>query len=183
MFDTMTMTKVVGGFCGTLLVFLLGGWVAETIYAAPEAHASEGEEGEVHQAYVIPVEDGGEGGGEAQGSPEELAAEFEAVFASADAAAGEGEFRPCASCHSLEPGDNRTGPTLAGVVGRPVDAVEGFDYSGALEEVAEVWDPQHLNLFLTDPQGYAPGTKMNFRGIRDVEDRANLIAYLSTISG
>ena len=69
------------------------------------------------------------------------------------------------------------------MVGRPVDAVEGFDYSGALEEVAEVWDPQHLSLFLTDPQGYAPGTKMNFRGIRDVQDRANLIAYLATNPG
>lgn len=181
MFDTMTMTKVVGGVCGTLLVFLLGGWAAEVIYTDPEAEAAEGEE--VNQAYVIPVEESAGGGGGEEVSAEDLAAEFEAAFAAADPAAGESEFTPCKSCHALAAGDNRTGPTLAGVVGRPVDSVEGFDYSGALEQVAEVWDPQNLNLFLTDPQGYAPGTKMNFRGIRDVQDRANLIAYLATNPG
>ena len=56
MFDTMTLTKIVGGFCGAFLVFLLGGWAAEAIYHEPETHA-EGEE--VHQAYVIPVSEGG----------------------------------------------------------------------------------------------------------------------------
>ena len=115
--------------------------------------------------------------------PEERIAEFQAVFASADAAAGEGEFRPCAACHSLAAGDNKTGPYLAGVVGRPVDTASGYDYSGALEQVVDVWTPEHLNFFLEDPQGYTPGTKMNFRGIDNVQDRANLIAYLQTISG
>jgi cytochrome c len=180
MFDTMTLTKIVGGFCGALLIFLLGGWLAEIIYHTGATAHAEGEE--VHQAYIIPVEGGG-GEAEPEASPEELIAEFQAVFASADAAAGEGEFRPCSACHSLEPGQNGTGPTLAGVVGRPVDAVEGYDYSGALEQVADVWSPEHLNFFLEDPDGYAPGTKMNFNGIRDVQDRANLIAYLATISG
>ena len=56
MFDTMTLTKVVGGLCGTLLVFLLGGWAADIIYSGGGGH------GEVAQAYSIPVEEGGEGG-------------------------------------------------------------------------------------------------------------------------
>lgn len=181
MFDTMTLTKIVGGFCGTLLVFLLGGWAAEAIYGGGEAVHAEGEE--VQQAYVIPVE-GGEGEeAAAEVTPEQLTAEFQTAFAAADAAAGEGEFRPCSACHSLAEGENRTGPTLAGVVDRPVDVVEGFDYSGALEQVADVWSPDNLNLFLLNPKQYAPGTKMNFNGIRDVQDRANLIAYLATNPG
>ena len=179
MFDTMTLTKIVGGLCGAFLVFLLGGYAAESIYTEP-VHHGEGEE--VHQAYVIPVE-GGEGEAVAEASPEELAAQFQEAFAVADAAAGEGEFRPCSACHSLAAGDNRTGPTLAGVVDRAVDSVDGFDYSGALEQVADVWSPEHLNGFLADPQGYAPGTKMNFNGIKDVQDRANLIAYLASNPG
>lgn len=178
MFDTMTLTKLVGGFCGAFLVFLLGGYAAESIYTQPEHHG-EGEE--VHQAYVIPVE--GAESAEPEASPEELAAQFQEAFAAADPAAGEGEFRPCSACHSLADGDNRTGPSLFGVVDRPVDAVAGFDYSGALEQVVDVWSPDHLNGFLADPQGYAPGTKMNFNGIKDVQDRANLIAYLQTNPG
>jgi cytochrome c len=180
MFDTMTLTKIVGGFCGALLVFLLGGWLAQIVYGTGEESHAEGEE--LHQAYIIPVEEAG-GEAVAEATPEERLAEFQAAFASADAAAGEGEFRPCAACHALEAGDNRTGPYLAGVVGRPSDSADGYDYSGALEQVVDVWTPEHLNFFLEDPQGYTPGTKMNFNGIRNVQDRANLIAYLQTISG
>jgi cytochrome c len=180
MFDTMTLTKIVGGFCGAFLVFLLGGFVAEQIYHTPEASHAEGEE--VHQAYVIPVEEGG-GEAAAERTPEEIAAEFQEAFAAADPAAGEGEFRACAGCHALEAGKNGTGPYLYGVVGRPADSAEGYEYSLALEEVVDVWTPEHLNLFLEDPQGYTPGTKMNFNGIRDVQDRANLIAYLDSLDG
>ena len=179
MFDTMTLTKIVGGFCGAFLVFLLGGYAAESIYTEPEHHG-EGEE--VHQAYVIPVE-GGETEAAPEQTPEEAAAEFQEAFAAADPAAGEGEFRPCSACHSLAEGDNRTGPTLHGVVDRPVDAVAGFDYSGALAQVGEAWTPEALNHFLASPKDAAPGTKMNFAGIKDVQDRANLIAYLASNPG
>ncbi|TNC49345.1 c-type cytochrome [Rubellimicrobium rubrum] len=181
MFDTMTLTKIVGGFCGTLLVFLLGGWAAQAIYGGGETHVAEGEE--LHQAYVIPVESGEGGEAVAEVTPEQLTAEFQEAFAAADPAAGEGEFRPCSACHSLAQGENRTGPTLYGVVDRPVDAIEGFDYSGALEQVAESWTADALNLFILAPTDYAPGTKMNFNGIKDVQDRANLIAYLATNPG
>lgn len=180
MFDTMTLTKIVGGFCGALLIFLLGGWLASIVYGTAEESRAEGEE--LQQAYIIPVEDAN-APAEAEATPEERLAEFQTAFASADAAAGEAEFRPCSACHSLEAGDNRTGPYLAGVVGRPVDTASGYDYSGALEQVVDVWDPEHLNFFLEDPQGYTPGTKMNFNGIKNVQDRANLIAYLATIPG
>lgn len=174
MFDTMTITKAVAGVCTALLIFLFGKWAAESLYGgAAEAH------GEEHaQAYVIPVESAE---GEAHG--EEAAEEtvdFATLYAAADAAAGEGLWRNCRACHALEAGKNGTGPSLFGVVGRTVDSAEGYAYSGALVAAFDVWTPDHLNTFLENPKGAAPGTKMTFKGIANAEDRANLIAYLAT---
>ena len=174
MFDTMTLPKIVGGFCGTFLVFLLGGWAAELIYEPAEDHG----EGEHTQAYVIPVEESAGGGDEAA---EEV--DVEAVLASGDAAAGEGLFRNCRSCHSVEAGQNMTGPTLHGVVGRAIDTVPDFNYTGALEQVGEEWSPENLFHFLENPRGVAPGTAMTYAGMRSPEDRANLIAWLATQDG
>ena len=168
MFDTMTMTKVVGGLCGTLLVFLLGGWAAELVYH------SGGHGDEAHAAYVILPE-----GGETEEVVDE-GPSFEEVYAMADAGAGEALWRNCASCHSLEPGENKTGPSLYGVVGRATGTEDGFSYSGSLVAVTETWSPEALDGFLENPRGYAPGTTMSFNGLRKIEDRANLIAYLAT---
>jgi len=174
MFDTMTITKTIAGVCTALLIFLFGKWAAESLYGG----AAEGHGAEHAQAYVIPVENAE---GEAHG--EEAAEEgpdFATLYASADAAAGEGLWRNCRACHSLEAGKNGTGPSLHGVVGRTVDTADGYSYSGALEAVFDVWSPEHLDTFLTNPKGAAPGTKMTFKGIAKAEDRANLIAYLAT---
>lgn len=171
MFDTMTMTKAIGGFCGTFLVFLLGGWAAELIYHGGGGHGDHHD-----QAYVIPVESDVVEEVIEEGPP------FMDVYAMADAAAGEGAFRPCAACHKLD-GTDGVGPHLDGVVDRAVSSVDGFGYSGSLIAVAEQWTPENLNGFLADPKGYAPGTAMNFRGVRTVEDRANLIAYLASVGG
>lgn len=169
MFDTMTTTKIIGGFCSTFLVFLLGAWLAEEVYH------SGGHYGE--QAYVIEVE----GAGEAEEAVEEVP--FAVVFASASATDGEGLWRGCRSCHALEAGNHGTGPALYGVVNRPVQIYDDFSYSGALIEAADVWTPENLDAFLENPRGYAPGTAMSYNGMRDAEDRANLIAYLATIGG
>ncbi|GAA6181457.1 MULTISPECIES: cytochrome c family protein [unclassified Shimia] len=176
MFDTMTMTKVVGALCGTLLVFLLGGWTAETLYhTGPSGHG----DGHAQQAYVIEVEGGDDHGG----SDVEEGPSLEELLASADVAKGAKVFGKCKACHKLDDGANGTGPHLFGVVDRAVDSVAGFNYSGALEEVADVWSPDNLNGFLANPKKFAPGTKMSFSGLKKDTDRANLIAYLQTIGG
>ncbi|SMX43339.1 Cytochrome c-552 [Octadecabacter ascidiaceicola] len=169
MFDTMTMTKVLGAVCGTFLVFLLGKWAAEEIYHA-------GGHGDHEQAYVIPVE-----GGDATDEPVEEGPSFEEVYAMADAAAGEGQWRACSACHKLEAGENSTGPSLYGVVGRTVGTEADFGYSGSLVAVADVWTPENLNAFLENPRGFAPGTGMTYNGMRKIGDRANLIAYLDSL--
>ncbi|NNL35860.1 MAG: cytochrome c family protein [Silicimonas sp.] len=172
MFDTMTMTKIVGGFCGAFLLFLLGGFFAEFIY-----HEAESHDGEHHQAYTIAVADGGDGGGDEEAVP------FAEVYAAADAASGERLFRQCQACHKVEDGANGTGPHLYGIVGRNVGSVGGYSYSGNLVAVAETWTPENLDGFLADPKGWAPGTKMGYAGMKSVEDRANLIAWLDSLDG
>lgn len=169
MFDTMTLTKAVGALCATLLVYLLGATIASSVYFG-NGH------GETEQAYIIPVE-------EAVAEGEEAAEEvdFEVIMASASAADGEDLWRNCRSCHALEPGVHGTGPALHGVVGRPVQFYDDFAYSGALIEAGDVWTPEALNAFLENPRGYAPGTSMGYNGMRSIDDRANLIAYLDSI--
>lgn len=169
MFDTMTMTKVLGALCGSLLVFLLGGFVAEKIY-----HGGHGDDHA--QAYVIEVEDGGA----ADAEPEEEV-DFAALLAEADAGDGEKVFNKCKACHKLEDGANGTGPHLYGVMGRDIGAVSGFGYSDVLAGKEGAWDAENMQAFLADPKGWAPGTKMSFAGLKKPDDRANLIAYLQTI--
>ncbi|MDF1855115.1 cytochrome c family protein [Pseudooceanicola sp.] len=170
MFDTMTMTKIVGGFCGALLVFLLGNWVAESLYSMGGGH------GDDHaQAYVI------ETGAEDTADEADEGPDFPTLMAAADAGAGAKVFSKCKACHKID-GSNSTGPHLDGVVGRTIDAVEGFGYSGALLQVGETWTPENLFHFLESPKAAAPGTKMSFAGLKKPTDRVNLIAYLDSIS-
>ncbi|MEO0937772.1 MAG: c-type cytochrome [Pseudomonadota bacterium] len=166
MFDTMTFTKGFAALCGALLVFLLGAWAATELYQGPAYK---------EQAFIIEVEDTGAA---AEPEPE---VDFATLYAAADASAGERLYRQCSACHQLAVGENRAGPYLHGVVGREVGVASGFGgYSGALTEVAEVWTPENLNGFLEAPRSWAPGTSMGYNGMRDPEDRANLIAYLAT---
>ena len=168
MIDTMTVTKALGAFCAMFLVLLLGKWAAETVYHVG-GHGKHAE-----QAYVI---DTG-----AEEAAEEVVEEvdFETVFAAADAGAGERLWRQCQACHKLD-GTDGTGPHLNGVVGRDKAAVAGFSYSdGAMAQAGQAWTPDNLQAFLESPRDYMPGTKMGYSGMRDIGDRANLIAYLAT---
>lgn len=170
MFDTMTMTKIVGGFCGAFLIFLLGGFFAEFIYHEPKHHGDDH-----HQAYMIDT------GVEETGDDDAPEVPFAEVYAAADAAAGEKLFRQCKACHSVEDGKNGTGPHLFALVDRAVGSVGGYSYSGNLVAVVDTWTPEALSGFLENPKSYAPGTKMTYKGLPKVEDRANLIAWLNNI--
>jgi ankyrin repeat protein len=93
----------------------------------------------------------------------------------------------CRQCHVLEPGDGPTlndfaGPTLVGVVDRPVAAVEGFDYSKALKDFGGTWTADRLYAFALHPMLTVPGTEMNFAPERKADDMANVVAYLKARS-
>jgi cytochrome c len=101
--------------------------------------------------------------------------------AAGDPEAGAQVFRTCSACHTLEPGAHRTGPSLAGVLGRRAGTAEGFHrYSDALRSADLVWREDTLNGFLANPQALLPGNRMTFPGITDAQARADLIAYLQT---
>ncbi|HEX2528789.1 MAG TPA: cytochrome c family protein [Geminicoccus sp.] len=100
----------------------------------------------------------------------------------ADADAGQKVFkRSCGTCHTTEPGKNRVGPSLHGVVGRTSGTVDGFKYSEAMKNINWTWDNDHLNQYLENPKKAVPGNKMIFVGLKKEDDRANLIAYLDTL--
>ncbi len=97
-----------------------------------------------------------------------------------DAAAGEKTFAQCKTCHVAEKGQNRVGPSLWGVVGRKSGSVPGYTYSAANKNSGITWTEDKLFAYLEAPQKVVPGTKMAFAGLKNPQDRANVIAYLKT---
>jgi cytochrome c len=99
-----------------------------------------------------------------------------------DAAAGEAVFkRQCGICHSPVAGKNMVGPSLFGVIGRTAGTVPGFHYSQANKTSGITWDAARLDPYLTNPREVVPGTTMAFAGLKDAQQRGNLIAYLATL--
>jgi cytochrome c len=99
--------------------------------------------------------------------------------AEGDPAEGAKAFRVCAACHSLNPGTNMTGPSLAGVWDRKAGGLSSFPrYSPALRQSGLVWNEQSLDRWLTDPAALIPNNRMTIQGIADAKTRANLIALL-----
>ncbi len=105
-----------------------------------------------------------------------------ALLASADLAKGEAGAKACAACHSFDKGGaNKVGPNLWNVVGGKHAHIEGFTYSAAMKALSDKdWDYESLNAFLAKPSAAIKGTKMAFAGIKNAQDRANLIAWLRT---
>jgi cytochrome c len=99
----------------------------------------------------------------------------------ADIDAGKAVFKKCALCHTDEPGKNKIGPSLFGIVGRKSASLTNYNYSDAMKGFDHTWDPQTLDTYLTDPHAIIPGTKMIFPGLKDKADRDNLIAYLESL--
>ena len=104
-----------------------------------------------------------------------------------DVAAGEKVFKKCAACHTITPdGKSKVGPDLYGVVGRTTGTLEGFDYSAVMTKAGEdghVWTVEELMKYLENPKAMFPGTKMTFVGLKKPQDRADVIAYIQSVSG
>lgn len=112
-----------------------------------------------------------------------IATALPAAFAAGDPAEGAKAFRACAACHSLATDRNMTGPSLAGIWGRKAGSLKSFDrYSRALKSSAIVWNQKTLDAWLKSPATFIPGNDMNFRGIPDAQQRADLIAFLKAES-
>ena len=104
-----------------------------------------------------------------------------AAPAAGNATAGKSVFAShCAVCHSITPGENKTGPSLAGIVGSKSGAVLGFNFSTALKNAGLTWDAANLDKFLANPPGFVHGTMM-FVNLPGETDRQNVIAYPDTL--
>lgn len=101
--------------------------------------------------------------------------------AAGDPAKGKTVFVRCATCHAVAPGKNGLGPTLAGVVGRKAGAVAGFNYSPAMKASGVTWTPAQIDRYVADPKVAMPNNRMMYIGLKNPADRADLIAYLSTL--
>lgn len=90
-------------------------------------------------------------------------------------------FLQCAACHSVDPGRNGVGPSLAAIAGRKAATLPGFNYSPALKSSGLTWDAASLDRWLTSPQRTVPGTKMPFAGIPDPAKRKEVVDYLMSL--
>ncbi|MGV8937970.1 MAG: c-type cytochrome [Allorhizobium sp.] len=166
----------VGALLGTVFVLMSVSIASEGIFHS-ETPETEG------FAIVAEAADAGAGAGEAEAAPVSIAT----LLASADAKAGEAVFKKCQACHDgSKGGPNKVGPNLYDVVERPVASHEGFGYSAAMKDFskggAEKWTFENLNHFLIAPKKLVPGTAMGFAGVKKDDERANLIAYLHSLS-
>ncbi|MDH5188462.1 MAG: cytochrome c family protein [Rhodospirillaceae bacterium] len=91
--------------------------------------------------------------------------------------------RKCMGCHPIsEDGQNRTGPSLFGVVGRTKASIDGYRYSEGIKNLGGVWSEKELNTFIAGPRAMVPNTKMTFSGVKKEDQRDDIIAYLKTLS-
>ena len=101
------------------------------------------------------------------------------AYAEGDAAAGEKNFAHCAPCYSNKPGENKLGPSLAGVFGRKSGTEPGYDYSSAMKGLNVTWDEKTLDEYLQGPGKFVRG-KMIY-SVPNEKDRQDVIAYLTTL--
>jgi cytochrome c len=176
--DSFEVNKLLGALLGTLFVVMTLGIVSDSIFSSPAPEKP---------GFEIVATEAPAGGGQAAGGEQAADQPIEPLLAKADPKAGEAIFKKCQACHDgTKGGPNKIGPNLWGVVDRPIASHEGFSYSSGMKEFSQngsvKWDYDHLSKFLTNPKADVKGTAMTFAGLKKPEDRADIIAYLRTLS-
>jgi cytochrome c len=175
--ESFEVNKLIGALLATVFVVMSIAIVSDGIYSSPHPEK---------EGYEIVADEeaaaSGQAGGE-EAKPQPIAP----LIAAADPKAGEAVFKKCTACHTdTKGGPNKVGPNLWGVIDRPIASHAGFSYSAAMKEFSQggkaVWDYDHLSGFLTSPKGYVKNTAMGFGGLKKIEDRAALLAYLRTMA-
>ncbi|WP_460448122.1 c-type cytochrome [Alsobacter sp. SYSU BS001988] len=173
--DSFEFNKIAGAVLGALLFVMGMGILAEAIFA---------EKRPIVAGYALPSAEPEKGGSAAE--PAAQSEPLPVLLAKADAKKGEGLIKPCTACHSFEKGGaNKVGPNLYGVVDRPLASHAGFNYSASLKEhgaKGEKWDFAALDKFIANPKGYIQGTAMGYAGLKEADRRADVLAYLRSLS-
>jgi cytochrome c len=172
--DSFELNKIAGAVLGAG-VFAMGlGFVSDLLFTS---HAPETPGYLIEVAEAAPTE---------EGAPAPAATPLPVLLAQADVAKGESVSKKCGACHSFEKGGpNKVGPDLWGVVDREIAHAPGFGYSAGMQAFAEkekTWTYAHLDAFLANPRGVVEGTAMSFAGVKNDQERADLVAYLRTLA-
>jgi cytochrome c len=169
--DSFELNKVLGAILGTCLVLLVTSFAAGAIFSPAKLEKP---------GFEIAVKEEAAGGEKAAAAPAEP---IEKLLQTASVQKGEQSAKKCGACHDFSKGGpNKVGPNLYGIVGDKRGEGRGFNFSAAMKGMGGAWSIEDLNKFIANPKGFMPGTAMGFAGIQKDSERADVLAYLNSLS-
>ena len=170
--DSFELNKIMGAVLATCILVLVSSFAAQAVFT-PKMPEKPG--------FEIAVKEESKGGAAAAAVPSEP---IEKLLQTASVEKGTAAAKKCAACHTFEKGGpNRVGPNLYNVINeKKGEGRGGFNFSAAMKSNGGTWTFDDLNKYLLNPKAFVPGTAMGFAGISKDSERADVIAYLRTLS-